>query len=101
MKKQNIILLILVILLAAVPLLLNKEGAFSGADDQAVDMIKDIRPGYEPWFKNIWEPPSSEVESFLFAVQAGIGAGFIGYFFGFYQGKRKASQGFQKQAEGK
>ena len=89
MKKQNIILLILVVLLAAVPLIINSTGKFTGADDQFVDMVKDIRPSYKPWFNNIWEPPSAEVESFLFAVQAGIGAGFIGYFFGFYQGKKK------------
>ncbi len=37
---------------------------------------------YEPWFSNIWEPPSGEIESMLFALQAALGAGFIGYFFG-------------------
>jgi cobalt/nickel transport protein len=91
MKKQNIILLILVVLLAAVPLIINSTAKFSGSDDQFVDMVKDIRPSYQPWFNNIWEPPSSEVESFLFAVQAAIGAGFVGYFFGFYQGKKQGS----------
>ena len=29
-----------------------------------------------------WEPPSGEIESLLFALQAAIGAGFIGYYVG-------------------
>jgi cobalt/nickel transport protein len=51
-------------------------------------MVKEIKPDYKPWFNAIWEPPSPEVESFLFAVQASIGAGFIGYWIGFQRGRR-------------
>ena len=87
MKKQNIILLIMVIVIAFFPLYLQNEAEFAGADDKASHLISEINPVYEPWFKNVWEPPSSEVESFLFALQASIGAGFIGYFFGYLKGK--------------
>jgi len=91
MKKQNKILLILVVFLAFFPLYLQKEAEFAGADDKASEMISEINPNYKPWFKNVWQPPSSEVESFLFALQAGIGAGFVGYFFGYLKGR--SSQG--------
>ncbi len=30
----------------------------------------------------LWEPPSPEIESLLFAVQAALGAGVLGYYFG-------------------
>ena len=39
-------------------------------------------------FKHL-EPPSGEIESLLFALQAAIGAGFIGYFIGYTRGKSK------------
>ena len=35
------------------------------------------------------EPPSGEIESLLFALQAAIGAVIIGYFFGYWRGKGK------------
>lgn len=88
MKKQNVILLIFVVVLAFFPLYLQKEAEFSGADDQASEMINEVDPNYKPWFENVWKPPSGEVESFLFALQAGIGAGFIGYFFGCLKGRK-------------
>ena len=94
MKKQNIILLMLVVFLAFFPLYLQKEAEFAGADNKASAMISEINPAYEPWFEYVWKPPSSEVESFLFALQAVIGAGFIGYFFGYLKGKN--SQGNEK-----
>lgn len=87
MKKQNVILLLFVIALTVVPLIIHTDGIFSGADEQLVDIVKGVSPDYEPWFNTIWEPPSGEVESFLFAVQAGLGAGFLGYFFGYYRGR--------------
>ena len=89
MKKENIILVVMVVLLAAFPLMMQ-SGDFAGSDDKAKDMISEVNPDYQPWFKSFWEPPSSEIESFLFALQAAIGAGFIGYFFGRYQGRRLA-----------
>ncbi len=88
MKKQNIILLTLVVLLAAIPLCLQKDADFGGSDDKAKEMISEVNPDYQPWFASLWEPPSSEVESFLFALQAGLGAGFIGYYFGYLRGRK-------------
>jgi len=78
----NLSLIGLVILLAVVPLMMNKGAEFSGADGQAEDAIMDINADYEPWAQPLWEPPSGEVESLLFSLQAAIGAGVIGYYLG-------------------
>ena len=45
--------------------------------------------GFKPWFSSIWEPPSGEIESLLFALQAAIGAIIIGYAFGYWRGQGK------------
>lgn len=83
MKKKTIFILLLISLLLIVfPLILNKDAGFLGADDQAEKMISKIDSNYAPWFNSLWEPPSGEVESFIFAGQAAIGAGFIGFFIG-------------------
>lgn len=74
-------------LLMIVPLFLG--GEFSGADDQATAAIEHARPGYTPWFRPLWAPPSGEVESLLFALQAAIGAGVIGYAIGRRHGRAR------------
>lgn len=92
MRKTNTILILIVILLVASPLfLIGHKAEFSGADDQGTTAIAQVHPGYKQWFKPIWEPPSGEVESFFFALQAAIGAGFIGYFLGSSKSKKEAN----------
>jgi len=90
--KKPIILLVLVAIMAIIPLALysgmgEDEGYFSGSDGAAGEAIEET--GYQPWFSSIWEPPSGEIESLLFALQAAIGAIIIGYVFGYYQGQAK------------
>lgn len=66
------------------------DAEYGGADGEAEGVIQDITGGtYEPVAEPIWEPPSGEIESLLFGLQAAIGAGVIGYFFGFYRAKKK------------
>jgi len=65
------------------------EEAWGGADGAAAELIE--ASGYEPWFEPFWAPPSGEVESLLFALQAAIGAVIIGYVFGYWQGSRKTT----------
>ena len=62
------------------------DGYFGGADDAAGEAIEES--GFKPWFSSIWEPPSGEIESLLFALQAAIGAIIIGYFFGYWRGQK-------------
>jgi cobalt/nickel transport protein len=92
MAKKNILLLVLVVVLAVVPLLMNKGAEFGGADGQAEEAIGEIHPNYQPWFESFWEPPSGEIESLLFALQAAIGTGFIAFFFGYFIGKKKGQE---------
>ncbi len=91
MKRMNLVLLGLVLVLAALPLLLPVTGGlpepFAGADAQAQAAISRANPGYEPWFSPLWEPPSGEIESLLFALQAALGAGLLGYYLGLRRGQ--------------
>jgi len=64
---------------------------WSGSDDQAEMTIKQISPDYKPWFSPVWEPPSGEIESFLFSVQSAIGAFIVGYVVGKNKGRKDAS----------
>lgn len=90
--NQSIILLILVAIIVIVPMIMysglgEEEGYFSGSDSAASEAIEDS--GYEPWYSSFWEPPSPEIESLLFALQAAIGALIIGYFFGYWRAQSK------------
>lgn len=58
------------------------EEPFTGADARAEETVEEVAPGYEPWFDPFYEAPSPEIESGLFALQAAIGAGIIGYVLG-------------------
>ena len=86
--KKNIILIVLILLIGVVPLLLVKS-EFGGSDDKGEEVIKTIKPNYEPWAKNLIELPGDETESLLFALQAAIGAGVVGCVLGYFKGERK------------
>ncbi len=74
--KKNLLLIAIVVMLAIFPLFIQKGAEFSGADSEAEAAISKIDKTYQPWFSSIWEPPSGEIESLLFSLQAAIGAGF-------------------------
>lgn len=48
--QKNLILIVLVVLLAALPLWLLPNAEFGGADGQAEEVILELQPDYEPWF---------------------------------------------------
>ncbi|MFJ9337672.1 energy-coupling factor ABC transporter substrate-binding protein [Streptomyces sp. NPDC101733] len=93
--KINTLLLLLVAALAVLPLALGmgdgKEEPFAGADAQAETAITELKPDYEPWFSPLYEPPSGEIESALFALQAALGAGVLAYYFGVRKGRRQGA----------
>ena len=91
MKKWTILLLLGVVLLVVVPLAFHsKKAAFGGSDNNATSQVMKIDPSYHRWFKPLWEPPSGEIESLLFAVQAAIGTGAVAYAIGYFMGRAKA-----------
>jgi len=91
MKKQTVFFLVFVVIaLAIVPLFMNPGSEFGGADGEAEGIISEVAPDYQPWFSPVWEPPGGETESLLFALQAALGAGVIGYYFGVKRGQKPA-----------
>ncbi len=87
--SKNLILGVLVVLLMIVPLMMNKEAEFEGSDGAAEEMIQEINPDYTPWASSLFEPPSGEIETLLFSLQAAIGTGVIFYYLGYSRGKKK------------
>lgn len=88
----NWLLVLAVVVLAAAPLaLVDSETGFGGADGVAAERIEAENPDFEPWAEPVFEP-EAETSSGLFAVQAAIGAGFLGYFFGVARTRRRAAR---------
>lgn len=83
---RNLGLLVLAAGIVTFPLLMPQPpGDFTGADSKAQAAIDES--GYKPWFTPVWAPPSSEIASLLFALQAALGAGLLGYYFGLRRGQ--------------
>ncbi|RZU17995.1 energy-coupling factor ABC transporter substrate-binding protein [Streptomyces sp. BK239] len=102
--KINALLLLLVVALAVLPLALglgdHKKEPFTGSDAEAETAITEIEPDYEPWFSPLYEPPSGEIESALFALQAALGAGVLAYYFGLRRGRRQGELRALTRADG-
>lgn len=62
--------------------------AFAGTDSVVTEVLES--DGTEPWFEPIFEPGSGEIESGLFALQAALGAGVLGYVLGNLRGRAAA-----------
>lgn len=90
--RNNALLIVLLVALAVAPLFIVRNAEFSGADSQAERAITEINARYQPWFAPVWKPPSGEIETFLFAVQAALGAGFIGYYIGYQRGLKRTQK---------
>ncbi len=91
MARRSLWLLAATVAIVAAPLIVpGLGGAFKGSDDLGTDAITAARPGYQPWFHPLWTPPSDEIESLLFTVQAALGAGVLGYLIGRRQSSRQA-----------
>jgi len=75
------------VVLALGPLLMLQGRKFSATDSNNSAAIQELQPGYKPWFNSVIRDSGPEVQTFLFATQAGIGAGVTGYILGLYQGR--------------
>lgn len=72
----------------------NPDERFAGTDGKATSQIQEIDPTYTPWFGQLFEPASGEVEAGLFALQAGIGGTVLGFAIGGLWGRRRAEKAF-------
>lgn len=91
-KVPSWALAVLTLVLLVVPFIVTSQGRFGGSDDSAKREITQIDQSYKPWFTPLWTPPSPDVESLLFALQASTGTAFIAYFLGYRRGRRAGSE---------
>jgi len=93
-RKLEIITLAVIIIFISAFLIISAGGEyeFIGTDDLGSEMIADITglsvDDYEPLIPQ-YEPPSGEIESALFALQAAFGGIILGFVFGYWLGLRK------------
>ncbi|PID95935.1 MAG: energy-coupling factor ABC transporter substrate-binding protein [Actinomycetales bacterium] len=88
----NVILLLALVVIFGVSFVLggqrtDPEERFAGTDSAATSVIEES--GHEPWFSPFFEPESGEVESGLFALQAAIGGGVLGFAVGALWARRR------------
>lgn len=93
--KKVLLLLFLVIVIAVLPLILNRNAEFCGSDDAGSVMVEEINgSSYEPWFTPVLESMlggelPGEIESLIFCLQTGIGVGVFAFFMGRFVERRK------------
>jgi cobalt/nickel transport protein len=68
------------------------DAEFAGSDNVGSSLIAKLSGIPEENFQPLipqWEPPSGEIESCLFALQAALGGILVGGVFGFWLGQKK------------
>ncbi len=98
-RTATLLLIALLLAVVAIPLMVNGGAAFAGTDDAAKAAITQIAPETQPWFRPLWSPPSHEIETLLFSLQAAAGAGVIGYFFGLRRGRSTSGRPSEKNRD--
>ncbi len=91
-KLKYALALLAIILLFALPFIVNPNAKYGGADDAGSKAVQAQAPGYVRWVLPLWTPPP-ETESMLFALQAALGALVIGYFIGYEKARADLAKG--------
>ena len=90
-RLTTALLVLAVVALFALPLVIDGGTSdYAGSDSQAAEAVEGS--GYTPWFESVFSPSSAEVESGLFALQAGLGGLALGYVLGRLRGRRLAQE---------
>lgn len=87
------LLIVLAVVILALPMSLgigkDAEEPYAGTDSSAETLVEEEHQGYEAWFEPLIGELPGEVESGLFALQAALGAGLLGYVLGNYRGRQR------------
>jgi cobalt/nickel transport protein len=75
------------VVLSFAPVLIFQGQEFKATDSRNQTAIEEVQPNYKPWFTPMIKPSGGEIETFLFATQAAIGSGVVGYILGLYKGR--------------
>lgn len=86
---KNLLLTMAVVALIATPIFMNKESSFIGTDDLASQAAARLGAKID---ESSDESPLAQHESLLFTLQGALGAGVIGYYFGYQSGKKKGRE---------
>ena len=103
-RKLEFIVIAIILIFAAQFFYMSSttHADYGGADDKPAGVIDQITGGaYKPIAKPIWVPPSDEIESLLFGLQAATGAIIIGYFLGYYRAKNRFESDLDVQRDKK
>jgi cobalt/nickel transport protein len=68
------------------------DAEFAGSDTIGSSKVAEISGIPEEEFQALiwqWVPPSGEIESALFALQAAVGGILVGWFFGYWKGLKE------------
>jgi cobalt/nickel transport protein len=69
-----------------------RDAEFAGSDNVGSGLIIKLSGNPDENFRPLipqWEPPSAEIESCLFALQAAVGGILVGGVFGYWIGQKK------------
>ncbi len=100
--RNSLVLIVAIIAIFIVAVVLGTKAAdgegvtFGGTDSAATSAIEGT--GYEPWYQPIMSP-AGEVESGLFALQAALGAGAVGFALGTLRERSRNRAGNAKATE--
>jgi cobalt/nickel transport protein len=75
------------VVLSFAPVLIFQGKEFTATDSRNQTAISEVQPSYKPWAAPVIKPSGGEIETFLFATQAAIGSGVVGYILGLYKGR--------------
>lgn len=88
-------LLVALVALFVIPMLVapappDGEEGFGGTDSAATQIVEET--GYEPWAEPVLDLGSGELESGLFALQAGVGGLILGVVLGRLSARRRTEE---------
>lgn len=84
---KNLLLVAIVVAISVVPMVMHRDSSFVGTDDAAVQTAEQLGSSVVQSADG-GESVFAQHEGLIRAIQAALGAGIIGYYFGYQRGKK-------------